>query len=75
MLFRSFYFDVDYTDIFFGKDNLVIYNETECQIFTMDGTEKYHGNFGKTVRLMLPVGNTYKYLLVTDDTIDTIQLK
>lgn len=72
---KHFYFDVDYTDIFFGKDNLVIYNETECQIFTMDGTEKYHGNFGKTVRLMLPVGNTYKYLLVTDDTIDTIQLK
>lgn len=72
---ESFYFDVDYTDIFFGRDNLVIYNETECQIFTMDGTEKYHGNFGKTVRLMLPVGNTYKYLLVTDDTIDTIQLK
>ncbi len=72
---KSFYFDVDYTDIFFGKDTLVIYNETECQVFTMDGMEKYHGNFAKTVRLMLPVGNAYKYLLVTDDTIDTIQLK
>ena len=72
---KSFYFDVDYTDIFFGKDTLVISNETECQVFTMDGMEKYHGNFAKTVRLMLPVGNAYKYLLVTDDTIDTIQLK
>ena len=72
---EKFYFDMDYTDIFFGGDTLVIYNETECQIFTMDGTEKYHGNFEKSVHLMLPVGNAYKYMLVTDDTIDTIQLK
>ncbi len=72
---RDFYFDMDYTDIFFGKDNFVIYNEAECQIMTMDGIEKFHGSFSKTVRLMAPVGNTYKYMLVTDDSIDTIQLK
>ena len=42
---------------------------------TMDGTEKFHGNFSKTVRLMAPVGNGYKYLLMTDDSIDTIRLK
>jgi len=72
---RTFYFDMEYTDIFFGKNNFVIYNDTECQIMTMDGIEKYHGAFSKNVRLMLPVGNTYKYLLVTDNSIDTIQLK
>lgn len=72
---NDFYFDLDYTDIFFGKDNFVIYNETECQIMTMNGAEKFHGNFSKTVRLMAPVGNTYKYLLMTDTSIDTIQLK
>lgn len=71
----DFYFDLDYTDIFFGKDNLVVYNETECQILTMDGIEKFHGTFQKSVRLMAPVGNTYKYLLVTEDSIETIQLK
>ena len=71
----DFYFDLDYTDIFFGKDNFVIYNETQCQILTMSGTEKFHGDFSKAVRLMAPVGNTYKYLLMTDDSIDTIQLK
>lgn len=72
---RDIYFDLEYTDIFFGKDHFVIYNETECQIMTMDGTEKFHGNFSKTVRLMAPVGNGYKYLLMTDDSIDTIRLK
>lgn len=35
----SYYFDVDYTDIFFGDDDMVIYNESESQIFTTDGVE------------------------------------
>lgn len=71
----SYYFDVDYTDIFFEENDMVIYNEAECQIFTMEGVEKYRGNFSKSVRLMLPAGSSYKYYLVTDNTIDTIQLK
>ena len=62
-------------DILFEEDAMVIYNESECQIFTTEGVEKYRGNFGKSVRLMLPAGGSYKYYLVTDNTIDTIQLK
>lgn len=72
---KDFYFDIDYTDIFFGKDDFVIYNETECQVMSMGGVEKFHGNFAETVRLMVPAGNAYRYLLVTDDAIETIQLK
>ena len=51
------------------------YNETECMVMTMDNIEKFRGEFSKTVRLMLPAGGPYKYLLVTDSSIDTIQLK
>jgi hypothetical protein len=72
---KSFYFDMDYTDIYFGKSDFVIYNETECMIMTMDGIEKFRGAFPKSVSLMLSAGNTYKYILVTDDSIDTIRLK
>ena len=67
--------DMEYSDIFFGQENFVAYNETECMIMTMDGIVKYNGTFHKPVRLMLPAGNTYKYTLVTEDSIDTIQLK
>ena len=70
-----YYFDMDYTDIFFGNENFVIYNESECQIMTLDGIEKYNGSFTKTVELMLPLGNSYQYMLVTDTSIDKIQLK
>lgn len=71
----SYYFDTEYNDIFFGEDNFVIYNETECVVMTFAGVEKYNGNFSKTVELMLPTGSAYKYVLVTEQSIDTIQLK
>lgn len=71
----SFYFNIEYTDLFFDKDNIVIYNETECVITTMDKIEKFNGSFSKPVKLMLPGNGAYRYVLVTDSTIDTIQLK
>ena len=51
------------------------YNETECEIITLGGVEKFKGTFDKTVRLMIPAGGTYKYAIVTENSIDTIQLK
>lgn len=71
----SYYFDIDYTDIFFGKDNFVVYNESDCLITTLKGTVKYSGKFDRSVRLMIPVGTTYKYVLVTDESLDTVQLR
>lgn len=72
---NSFYYNIEYTDLFFDKKNVVIYNETECVITTMDKIEKFNGSFSKPVRLMLPGSGAYRYILVTDTTIDTIQLK
>ena len=68
-------FDLDYRNIFFENDQVIIYNETECIIQTMDGVRKYEGEFHKPVNLMLPANGRFKYLLVTDNSIDTIQLK
>lgn len=71
----SYYFNIDYNDIFFEEDTFTVYNETECYIMTLDGVEKYNGQFTKTVDLMLPTGAAYKYILVTNNSMDTIQLK
>lgn len=68
-------FNIEYTDIFFGQDNFTIYNEKECVIMTFGGIEKYNGLFSQSVNVMIPVGNAYKYLLITNSSIDTIQLK
>lgn len=71
----SYYFNIDYTDIFFGQDYFAVYNETECLIMTLGGVEKYNGHFNKTVKLLIPTGTAYKYSLITEKSIDTIQLK
>lgn len=71
----SFDINIEYTDIFFDQDTFVAYNETECMIMTMDKIAKFAREFSETVRLMLPTNGAYKYLLVTDDSIETIQLK
>lgn len=72
---RSFYLDIEYTDIFFEEESFGAYNETECVIYTYGGMEKFNGSFEKPVKLMIQQSDTYKYLLVTEDTFDMIQLK
>lgn len=71
----TYYFDLEYNDILFEEDRFVIYNETECQIFTYSGTEKFHGTFSKTANILLPTSGAYKYVMVTGTSMDTIQLK
>jgi hypothetical protein len=68
-------FSIEYTDIFFQDDTIVIYNETQCLVLNMEGDVKYEGSFTKPVRLMLPGSGTWQYQVVTNDSIDTIQLK
>lgn len=71
----TYYFDMDYTDIFFEEKDFVIYNENECKIITYGGTEKFDGTFSKPVELLLSANGTYRYTMVTETSIDTIQLK
>lgn len=69
------YFDLDYRNIFFEQDGFVVYNERECEVYTMKGKQKYKGNFSKSMNLMLPTSAPYRYIVVTDNSIDTVQLK
>ena len=71
----SFYFDIDYTDIFFHNNTFTVYNDSECMIMTMDGVEKFNGTFSKAVKKMVPLKSAYKYVILTNDSLDTIQLK
>ncbi len=73
-LSNSIDFDLEYTDIVFTDDQIIIYNETECQIYNMSGVEKYAGLFEKSVYTLIP-SSSYKYIVVTEDSIDTIELK
>lgn len=70
-----FYFNMEYTDLFFEEDSFVLYNEAECVIMTMNGKERYKGTFPKSVRKMIPQKGSTKYLLVTEGELQMMWLK
>lgn len=67
-------FDIDYTNISFYKDLIVIYNSEECEIYSMSGLKKFAGSFEKPVIILIPESNS-KYLLVSGDCMEEIKLK
>ena len=72
---RSMNFDIEFTDIVFSKDQVVIYDENECLISTVRGQEKYAGTFPDATRYLLPSSSVYRYVLVTEDMMKTVELK
>lgn len=68
-------FDIDYTDIVFNKDQIIIYNDIDCQICNMKGVDKFTGEFEKNTSLVIPTSSVYKYIAVTTNSIDTIEMK
>lgn len=70
----EYYFDIDYSEIFFEKNDFVIYNDTECLITTYEGKEKFNGNFSEAISVMVPTDKAYRYIIGTDKELQTIQL-
>lgn len=74
-LVQTIEFDIEYTDIVFHDDQIIIYNETICFIYNSNGVQKYAGNFDKSALTLIPLSSGYRYMVVTPDSIDTIELK
>ena len=72
---HSMLFDIEYTDIVFNKDQIIIYDDLDCQICTVKGVDKFNGELEKPVSLIVPTTSNYKYVAVTSKSIDTIELK
>ena len=67
-------FDIDYTDIVFSKDTVIIYGGDDCIVSSVKGQEKFAGKFDKNVRLLLPSNSSYKYTLVTGESVESVEL-
>lgn len=72
---HSQFFDIEYTDIVFYKDQIIIYNDLECQICNTKGVDKFTGGFEKSTSLVIPTSSVYKFVTVTSDSIETMELK
>ncbi|MCR5476898.1 MAG: DUF5711 family protein [Lachnospiraceae bacterium] len=69
-----YYFDMDYRGVLFEKDGFLIYNEKECEIRTFKDQVKFDGEFQSSVNIVLPTAHAYRYVLVTKEELQTVQL-
>ena len=66
--------DFDYHNILIQKNSVVIYSNTECVMYNLSGREKYEGTFGKSVSLLISTNKSNRFVMVTGDSIDIIEL-
>lgn len=66
--------DFRYNDIAFAGDNVVMYDESTCRMYSFTGKERFHYTFDKNIIKLVPVKDN-KYILVSDNSIEEIELK
>lgn len=67
-------FDIEYNNVSFFKDQIIISNTEECEVYNSKGLEKYRGAFDESNILIVPESRS-KYLLVKDKHLEEIKLK
>lgn len=70
----SIFTDIEYTDIVLNKENVVIYGGKSCSIYTNKGQEKFSGSFEKDINLMMPTTSSYKFTVVTKESMENIEI-
>ena len=68
-------FNMEYNDILFDQSGVIIYNENDCIMYDWDNRLKYQGAFKDQVTCFVPSGNIARHTLITDDTIQLIELQ
>ncbi|MBR4582146.1 MAG: hypothetical protein IKO32_13025 [Lachnospiraceae bacterium] len=71
----SISFNIMYEDILITGNHIVVYSSDECLVHVIGGMDKYKGPLEGGVLAMLPTGVNYRYVLVTNDSIQTVELK
>ncbi|MGN1314923.1 MAG: DUF5711 family protein [Lachnospiraceae bacterium] len=66
--------DIEFQNILVGKNYILVYNEQECVMYNMAGTQKYKGTFAKRVSLLIPTDSGKRFIMVTSDSVDVIEL-
>lgn len=67
--------NLQFSDILFHKDKVIVYNEQECLVHAIGGMDNFNGKFNKQALTLIPAAASYEYVIVTPDSIDTIELK
>lgn len=68
-------FDCEYTDIVITEKTILIYNKNEWNVYTIGGRMKFSCTYENNIRKIIPTNHIENYMIVTDDTLETVILK
>ena len=71
----TIFFNIEYVDVLFDNDQIMIYGEDEFLLCDMSGNEKYKSSFDNAVRVLIPTAVRSKFIMVTRNAIETMELK
>ena len=67
--------DFEFTNVILDEKKAVIYNEAKVLVLGLNGVEKYNGDLGGNVQMLIPVDSGDKMLAVFPDEIKLIKLR
>ncbi len=67
--------DMDFENIKFAGENVLIYSDMNCQILSLKGVKKFETNFKGQIYGLIPYDEARTYLLMTNSKIQKIRLK
>lgn len=68
-------FDIEYTDILFHDNQVLIYNDIEYSLTNMDGVERFRDQFPEPVYLLTPAGKGNRYVVMTQNALNIMEIK
>ncbi len=71
----EFTFDFDYKSISASDEEILFYNEHECEIYSYHGHKKFQNIFDKSIESILPSQKSGEYILLAAQSVQTITLK
>ncbi len=69
------YYNEEYSEMFFDEDRLIIYGTEYFFVHNVNGIDKYKGEIGPGVLAVMPTKVSNRFVVVTNESIDTIELR
>jgi len=71
----SYAFDMNFKDILIRNDQIMIYNEAECEVVGLNGKVKYEGTFEGRVHYVVATDSPRKFLVVMNNELATLEFE
>ena len=69
------YFDMEYTEVGISDGEVILYNNSDMEIYTVSGKKKFSGSYDKRIQDVMRAGSSRKYTIVTPDSTDLIKIR